>query len=112
MCAEGWHQRRMKDAIRRAIKCVLWGAISGALRGAIRGIHLRRLRQLKHTRREEKLAILAEEPYLDRDVKRELLGLAGRRGGRLRECECERLRGRVVLGDRTDCRRARLRSTR
>ena len=110
----------MRDAIRSAIsgaisgaiRGAIRGAISGAISGAIRGIHLRRLRQLKHTRREEKLAILAEEPYLDRDVKRELLGLAGRRGGRLRECECEHLRGRVVLGDRTDCRRARLRSTR
>ena len=95
-----------------AISGAIRGAIRGAISGAIRGIHLRRLRELQHARREEELAVLTEESYLDRDVERELLGLAGRRGGRLRECECERLRGRLVLGDRADCRRARLRSTR
>ena len=87
-------------------------AIRRAISGAIRGIHLRRLGKLQHARWEEELAVLTEERDLDRDVEWELLELAGRRGGRLRECECERLRGRLVLGDRADCRRARLRSTR
>ena len=95
-----------------AIRVAIRRAISGAISGAIRGIHLRRLGKLQHARREEELAVLTEERDLDRDVEGELLWLAGRRGGRLRECECERLRGRLVLGDRADCRRARLRSTR